>query len=117
MSQDNSCIFCKIIRGEIPATIVAENEHAVAFDDINPQAPVHTLIIPRDHVERAHDLDSSHSQALAGIFALSREVAAAKGLEPAGYRLVINNGKGAGQEVFHLHLHLLGGRPMQWPPG
>jgi histidine triad (HIT) family protein len=116
MSQD-SCIFCKIIRGEIPARIVAESEHAVAFDDINPQAPVHTLIIPRDHVERAHDLDASHDQVLSAIFALSREVAAAKGLETSGYRLVINNGKGAGQEVYHLHLHLLGGRQMHWPPG
>lgn len=117
MVSSDDCLFCKIIRREIPATVVAENDLALAFDDINPQAPVHVLIIPKEHVERAQDLGAEHAASLAAVFELSREVAVKKRLDEKGYRLVINNGRGAGQEVFHLHLHLLGGRGMSWPPG
>jgi histidine triad (HIT) family protein len=110
-----SCLFCRIVRKEIPATVVAETEHCVAFRDINPQAPVHLLVIPREHVA---SLDEATDPALVGRLALfAAELARKEGIADAGYRAVINTNADAGQTVFHVHLHLLGGRPMGWPPG
>ncbi len=111
-----SCIFCRIVAGEIPATIVARNEHAVAFRDLNPQAPTHVLVIPTSHLASLADTAGPEGQtALAHTMALAVEVAGQLGLE--SYRVVTNVGPDAGQSVFHLHVHLLGGRKMGWPPG
>ena len=108
-------IFAKIVRGEIPATIVAETPHALAFRDIAPQAPVHVLVIPKQSVAT---LDEVHDAALLGeLLALARDVARQEGLAENGYRVVINTGGDGGQTVPHLHLHVLGGRAMHWPPG
>jgi histidine triad (HIT) family protein len=111
----DDCLFCRIVRGEIPAKLVFENEHCVAFRDINPQAPVHVLVIPRDHVASLNDATDA---ALVGRLSLAAaEIARAEGIADAGYRTVVNTNADAGQMVFHLHLHLLGGRHMAWPPG
>lgn len=114
MNQD--CIFCKIIAGEIPATFVHRDDDLVAIQDINPQAPTHLLLIPREHIARVLDLTHEHGQILGRIFATASRIARERKLEN-GFRLVVNNGPGAGQTVYHLHVHLLGGRAMQWPPG
>ena len=113
MSQ--SCLFCRIVRKEIPAAIIAETEDCVAFRDINPQAPVHVLVVPRQHVE---SLDSARDAAMVGRLALvAADVARREGIAERGYRAVINTNADAGQTVFHIHLHLLGGRRLEWPPG
>ena len=113
MSYDPENIFAKILRGEIPCNKVYEDEHALAFHDINPQAPTHVLIIPRDHYESSKEVTD---EGLMGhLFTAAKAVAEKLGL--TDYRLVINTGSNAGQRVFHLHLHLLGGRIMHWPPG
>lgn len=110
-----SCLFCRIVRGEIPAKIVAETSECIAFRDINPQAPVHVLIVPREHVPTLNDATDA---ALVGRLALlAAEIAQREGIAAGGYRTVMNTNAGAGQTVFHLHLHLLGGRPLGWPPG
>ena len=109
-----SCLFCKIINKEIPASIVFENDHCLAFRDIAPQAPTHILIIPKTHVDK-HALLASHAEIPAQIHQAALAIAAQEKL--TDYRLVINNGEGAGQTVWHLHLHLLSGRPLSWPPG
>ena len=114
MNQD--CIFCKIIAGEIPATFVHRDEDLVAIQDINPQAPTHLLLIPREHVARLLDLKREEAGVLAKIVEAANRLARERKLEN-GFRLVVNNGPGAGQTVDHLHVHLLGGRAMQWPPG
>ena len=109
------CLFCRIVRREIPAGIVHETEDVIAFRDINPQAPVHVLIIPQTHV---HSLDRATDAAMLGKLSLAAaEVARNKGIAEDGYRTVMNTGAGAGQTVFHIHLHLLGGRKLDWPPG
>lgn len=111
------CIFCRIARGEIPATRVAENAHALAFRDLNPQAPTHVLVIPKRHVaDSAAEIDASQAALLGALFELAAQVAKSEKLEQ-GWRLVTNVGGHGGQTVSHLHFHLLGGRPMQWPPG
>ena len=111
----DSCIFCRIVRGEIPAKLVAETAECVAFRDINPQAPTHVLVIPREHVP---SLAEATDPALVGRLALlAAEIARQEGIAEGGYRTVINTGADAGQTVFHIHLHLLGGRPLSWPPG
>ena len=111
-----SCIFCRIGAGEIPATIVARNDHAVAFRDLNPQAPTHVLVIPTLHLASLAETTTPEGQeALGQAMRLAVEVAGSLGLE--SYRVVTNVGPDAGQSVFHLHLHLLGGRRMGWPPG
>jgi histidine triad (HIT) family protein len=108
------CLFCKIIRREIPATIVAETDECVAFRDINPQAPVHVLVAPREHVASLNEVTDP---ALVGRLALlAATIAQREGVAAAGYRTVINTNADAGQTIFHLHLHLLGGRKMAWPP-
>lgn len=111
----SACLFCRIASGEIPATKVAESDRCLAFRDITPQAPTHVLVIPRAHVESLNQFDDP---ALAAeLLAMARDVAAADGLAERGYRVVINTNADGGQTVFHLHLHVLGGRAMRWPPG
>ena len=112
------CIFCKIVAGEIPAQLVYEDERTVAFRDINAQAPTHVLVIPREHVASlAEAAERGERELLGDVLAAAAEVAAQEGLREGGYRTVINTGAGAGQSVFHLHAHVLGGRPLAWPPG
>ena len=111
------CLFCKIAAGDIPATKVYEDDRVVAFDDINPQAPVHTLIIPREHISTVNDLEEKHNELVGHMFQAARKVAEDKGISESGYRAVLNCNRDAGQEVFHVHLHVLGGRKMSWPPG
>lgn len=113
--MSDECLFCRIARKEIPAAIVAENDHCVAFRDISPQAPVHVLVIPRDHVA---SLNQARDATLLGrLHLLAAEIARTEGVAESGYRAVINTNADAGQTVFHVHLHLLGGRRMGWPPG
>lgn len=112
------CIFCRIARGEIPAKEVARTRSAVAFHDLNPQAPVHLLVVPVVHLENAAATDSDEgSRVIADVLRLSVQVARQLGLDGPGYRLVMNVGKHGGQSVGHLHVHVLGGRAMTWPPG
>jgi histidine triad (HIT) family protein len=113
---DAECLFCRIAAGEIPSDRVFEDDEIVAFRDIDPQAPTHVLVIPRRHIRDAHSLVDTDVSTLGAMFAAARRIADAEGLD-RGYRLVTNVGAEAGQSVFHLHLHLLGGRPMHWPPG
>ena len=109
------CLFCRIVAGEIPATIVAETDECVAFRDIDPKAPVHVLVIPREHVA---SLDAATDAAMVGRLALlAAKIARDEGITEGGYRTVINTNADAGQTVFHIHLHLLGGRKLGWPPG
>ena len=112
----SDCIFCRIVAGDIPAKIVRRAADVVAFDDLNPQAPTHVLVIPTEHVERAIHLEPRHGATLARMFGVAAEVARERKIED-GYRVVVNNGPGSGQSVYHLHMHVLGGRPMTWPPG
>jgi histidine triad (HIT) family protein len=115
MAVDPDCLFCKIIEGEIPATIVHRNESVVAFRDIMPQAPTHVVIVPTVHVENAAGLARMSPVITAALFVAADEIAKAEGLD--GYRAVFNTGASVGQSVFHAHLHLLGGRFFAWPPG
>ena len=115
MSSD--CLFCKILAGEIPADLVYESETAVAFRDINPQAPTHVLVIPRKHIATINDITAADEAIVGSLYTAAREIAAADGLSDNGYRAVMNCNEGAGQSVFHIHLHVLGGRPLTWPPG
>lgn len=112
----NNCLFCKIEKREIPSNMVFENESLFAIRDINPKAPVHVLIIPRKHIAQMNDLEASDSKLAGELILTARQLAAQEKIEN-GYRLVFNNGAEAGQSVFHIHLHLLGGRRMTWPPG
>ncbi len=115
MALDPNCIFCKIIEGEIPADIVFRNENIVAFNDLNPVAPTHVLLIPTLHTEGAVGVARNSATITADLFLAADQIATERGLN--GYRTVFNTGVDAGQSVFHAHLHLLGGRPMAWPPG
>jgi histidine triad (HIT) family protein len=112
-----ACLFCNIVSGATPAQIVFENEHVVAFKDIRPVAPTHALVIPKRHVVGVHDATPEDAELLGQVVLAARTVAEKLGLAAGGYRLVINQGPDAGQSVFHLHCHVLGGRPMSWPPG
>lgn len=111
------CLFCKIVAGEIPADIIHETDTTVAFRDINPQAPTHVLIIPRKHIATINDLDDEDREIVGSLYTAARDIAVAEGIADEGYRVVMNCNEGAGQTVFHLHLHLLGGRSLTWPPG
>ncbi|GAA0383708.1 histidine triad nucleotide-binding protein [Streptomyces luteireticuli] len=111
------CLFCKIVAGEVPATIVRETETAVAFRDINPQAPTHVLVIPKVHFPDAASLAAGAPEVAADILRVAGEVAEKEDVTGSGYRIVFNTGAGAGQTVFHAHAHLLGGRGFNWPPG
>lgn len=114
---DPSCLFCKIVAGEIPADLVYQGERLVAFRDIAPQAPVHVLVIPKEHVSSLDTVDDVHTDLLAELLLAAREIARAEGIARDGYRCVVNTGDDGGQVVHHLHLHVLGGRFMEWPPG
>jgi len=111
------CLFCKIVAGDIPAERVAESSRTVAFRDINPQAPTHVLVIPKDHYPDLASLASSDADLLAEVAVQAQQVAEAEGIAAGGYRVVFNTGAEAGQTVFHVHAHVLGGRRMAWPPG
>ena len=115
--SDETCLFCKIIAGQIPSDTVHEDDIVVAFNDINPVAPVHQLIMPRRHVTSAADLAETDAEMLGRLFAVASKLAADAGLPGKGYRLVTNVGVDGGQSVPHLHVHLIGGRRMAWPPG
>ena len=115
VSLDPTCLFCKIIEGEIPADIVFRNENFVAFNDIAPQAPTHVLIIPTLHVANGAQLAKASSTITAELFTVAEQISSERGL--GGYRTVFNTGAEAGQSVFHAHMHLLGGRALAWPPG
>jgi histidine triad (HIT) family protein len=112
-----ACLFCQIAAGEIPADKVREDDRVIVIRDINPQAPTHVLVIPREHIETVEDLEAHHAELLAHLFAVARETAAAESIGKDGYRLVLNVGPNGGQTVYHIHMHLLGGRFMSWPPG
>ncbi len=114
---EETCLFCKIARGEIDADVVRSDENLVAFRDIHPQAPTHILIIPRRHIPSVNDLAGDTAGIMGELFLAARDLAQAEGLAERGYRMVVNAGPEAGQSVFHIHLHLLGGRGMAWPPG
>ncbi|MBI2956666.1 MAG: histidine triad nucleotide-binding protein [Acidobacteria bacterium] len=115
MSKD--CLFCRIVAKEIPAKIVHEDEQAIAFDDINPQAPTHILVVPRRHIPSLNELAAKDAGLIGHLHLVAAQLARQRGIAESGYRVVLNTGRGAGQSVFHLHLHLLGGRGMRWPPG
>lgn len=110
-----TCLFCRIVRGEIPATVVASTDDAIAFRDIDPKAPVHVLVVPRQHLSSLND--ATDSSLVGRLMALGAEVARKEGIADTGYRLVINTNEHGGQTVNHLHIHVLGGRAMRWPPG
>ena len=115
MSTD--CLFCRIANKDVPAKLVHEDEHAIALDDINPQAPTHILIVPRKHIAGLNDLAADDAALIGHLHLLAAKLARERGIQESGYRTLFNTGRGAGQSVFHLHLHLLGGRGMRWPPG
>jgi len=112
-----NCLFCKIDRGEIPAEKVFDGDKVFAIKDINPQAPVHLLIIPKEHKATLLDIEESDQELIGSIFSVANQLAKEKGLDQSGFRVVANCGAGAGQSVFHIHYHLLGGRALNWPPG
>jgi histidine triad (HIT) family protein len=111
------CLFCKIAKKEIPARILFETDNLVALHDLNPVAPIHVLLIPKQHITGVGQAEPEHASVLGELLVAARRVAEETGLEQSGYRVVINNGQHAGQSVLHLHLHVLGGRPLAWPPG
>lgn len=115
--MNSSCIFCRIAAGEIPAKVAHEDDRTFAFHDIDPRAPIHVLIIPREHVASVNDLTKDNAGVLADMYLAAKHLAAELGVADSGYRLVMNNGADAGQTVGHIHLHLLGGRDLKWPPG
>jgi len=111
------CLFCKIVNKEIPSKIVFENDSLVAFEDIDPQAPIHILIIPKEHFASLKEIPEEKKGILAELLLAARQIAEEKAISDQGYRIVLNTGKESGQAVFHIHFHLLGGRQMTWPPG
>ncbi|WNG61286.1 histidine triad nucleotide-binding protein [Archangium gephyra] len=113
----SDCIFCKIRDGHIPARLVHRDDHCLAIEDINPQAPTHLLIIPLEHISTMNDVTVEHREMVGHLHLTAAKLARQRGLADSGYRLVFNTRRDAGQTVFHIHLHLLGGRPMEWPPG
>ena len=117
MGNNANCLFCRIAAGEIPAKKVHEDGDVVAFHDINPQAPTHVLVIPRRHIAMLNDLSDADTAAIGTTIVRASEIARELRLHDDGYRIVVNNGEGAGQTVFHIHVHVLGGRHFSWPPG
>lgn len=113
----SGCLFCGIINREIDSQIIYEDKEVVGFKDINPQAPIHYLFVPRKHIETLNDISEKDAEVFGKIFVRIKEVAAKENVEKEGYRIVVNCNKGAGQAVFHVHVHLLGGRRFTWPPG
>jgi histidine triad (HIT) family protein len=116
LSEEN-CLFCRIAQGEIPAEVIRSDPDIVAFRDIHPQAPVHILIIPRKHIPSVRELSMEDAPIMGKLFLMAQELARDEGISDPGYRMVVNAGSDGGQTVFHIHLHLLGGRAMGWPPG
>jgi histidine triad (HIT) family protein len=117
IARDTECIFCRIASREVPADILHESDTVVAFRDTNPQAPVHILLISKEHIPSAAEMGGGHGGLLADLVRTASHLAEAEGISSSGWRLVTNVGPDAGQSVFHLHFHLLGGRDMAWPPG
>ena len=117
MAPNDRCLFCRIVAGEIPAKKAYEDDDVVAFHDINPQAPVHVLIIPRRHIASLDELTEADANVVGTVVVRAAKIARTLHLESDGYRLVVNMGEGAGQTVFHIHFHILGGRRLSWPPG
>jgi histidine triad (HIT) family protein len=117
MTRDPDCLFCKIVDAEIPANIVYRGEHVTAFRDIHPQMPTHVLLVPNEHIANTEVLEISDDNLVGELVRTAREVARLEGLSHRGYRLVFNTGPDAQNSVPHLHMHMLGGRPMSWPPG
>lgn len=117
MEYDKDGIFAKIIRKEIPANIVFESDSVLAFEDINPKAPVHILIVPKTDVATVNDFEDNDAQVIGEMVLAAKQIAKDQGVDQSGYRLVINTLEDAGQEIFHVHMHLFGGRRMTWPPG
>jgi histidine triad (HIT) family protein len=115
--MSGSCLFCKIIAGEIPAAKVYEDDRLIAFNDINPQAPVHVLVVPRTHVATLNDLTAAEDDLVGAMVRAGAKIAKDRGVDGPGFRTVFNCNAQAGQTVFHIHLHVLGGRVMTWPPG
>ena len=115
--QKDDCLFCKIARKIIPSKVVFENKDVVAFEDSNPQAPVHIVVISKAHIGKVSDLAETESQLAGNMVLAAKKIAMERGIQESGYRIVMNCNKDGGQAVFHLHLHLLGGRTMHWPPG
>ena len=113
----NDCLFCRIIAGDVPADFVHQDERCVVIRDINPQAPMHVLVIPREHLESLDDATAKDEPLVGHLQRVAARVANEQGYDETGYRTVINTGAGAGQSVFHLHVHVLAGRPLNWPPG
>ena len=113
----SDCLFCKILDGEIPCDRVYEDDHVIAFRDMNPQAPTHILVIPRKHISTVNDLTADDKNIVGEMMLAAQAIAKQEGIEESGYRLIMNCNEGAGQTVFHIHLHILGGRRMNWPPG
>jgi histidine triad (HIT) family protein len=114
---DGDCLFCRIVAGEIGSDVVAGSDRSFAFRDINPQAPTHVLVVPRRHIDDASTLEASDAEDLADVFALANEVARIEGVADSGYRLLMNVGPDAQNSVGHLHVHVVGGRQLTWPPG
>lgn len=114
---EQDCIFCRVVSGEVRADVVFQDDRCIAFRDINPQAPVHVLLIPREHLDSLDDAGRGDEAILGHMLRVAARVANDEGLSESGFRTIINTGAGAGQSVMHLHLHVLGGRPLGWPPG
>ncbi len=115
--MDADCVFCRIVAGDLPAKILRQTEHVVAFRDINPQAPTHILLLPREHLRSLEEIGEGHAALLVEMIQAAVQLARAEGVDRTGWRMVANRGADAGQSVDHLHFHLLGGRRMAWPPG
>lgn len=115
--KHEDCIFCRIVDGKLPAKIVRQDDATVAFHDLDPKAPVHVLVVPRRHIASVNDATDDDAGVMGALFIAAREVAAAEGIGASGYRLVVNTGAAANQTVQHVHMHVLGGRDMGWPPG
>ena len=114
---ERDCIFCKIVKGEIPGDIVYQDDKVLAFNDIDPKAPVHVLIVPRDHIPGIADIEDEQKALMGHILSVASRIASEKGIGESGFRVVVNSGRDAGQAVLHIHFHVLGGRALSWPPG
>jgi histidine triad (HIT) family protein len=117
MTADPDCIFCKIVSKQIPANLVYQDEQVTAFRDLNPQAPTHVLLVPNQHIANTESLEPQHDAIVGAVLRTARSIARSAGVADSGYRLVVNTGRDANNTVAHLHVHLLGGRAMSWPPG
>jgi histidine triad (HIT) family protein len=117
MTADPDCIFCKIVSKQIPADLVYQDEHVTAFRDLNPQAPTHVLLVPNQHIANTETLEPEHDAIVGAVMRTARSIARSAGVAGSGYRLVVNTGRDANNTVAHLHVHMLGGRAMSWPPG